>query len=54
MHFVDAGDRGPARDAFTRAVEVYTSLGAAADVARLQAKFRAYGIRPRPRAKTRR
>ena len=52
--FVGAGDRGPARDAFTRAVEVYTSLGAAADVARLQAKFRAYGIRPRPRAKTRR
>jgi tetratricopeptide (TPR) repeat protein len=41
VHFVDAGDRGPARDAFTRAAEIYTSLGAAADVARLQATFRA-------------
>ena len=52
VHFVDAGDRGQARDAFTRAVEVYTSLGAAADVARLQATFRAHGIRRRPRAKS--
>ena len=50
-HFVDADDRGQARDAFTRAVEVYTSLGAAADVARLQATFRAHGIRRRPHAK---
>ena len=39
-HFVDADDRGQARDAFTRAVEVYTALGATADVARLQATFR--------------
>ena len=53
-HFVDAGDRGQARDAFTRAVEVYTSLGAAADVARLQATFRAHGIRRGPHAKHRR
>jgi tetratricopeptide (TPR) repeat protein len=52
VNFVDAGDRGQARDAFTRAVEVYTSLGAAADVARLQATFRAQGIRRRPRAKS--
>ena len=52
MHFVDAGDRGQARDAFTRAVEAYTSLGAVADVARLQAAFRAHGIRRRPRAKS--
>jgi tetratricopeptide (TPR) repeat protein len=52
VQFVDAGDRGPARDAFTRAVEVYTSLGAIADVARLQAKFRGYGIRRRLRAKS--
>ena len=52
--FVDAGDRGQARDAFTRAVEVYTSLGAAADVARLQATFRAHGIRRGPHAKHRR
>jgi DNA-binding CsgD family transcriptional regulator len=54
VHFVDTGDRGQARDAFTRAVEVYTSLGAAADVARLQATFRAHGIRRGPHAKHRR
>jgi DNA-binding CsgD family transcriptional regulator/tetratricopeptide (TPR) repeat protein len=53
-HFVDTGDRGQARDAFTRAVEVYTSLGAAADVARLQATFRAHGIRRGSHAKHRR
>ena len=52
--FVDADDRGQAREAFTRAVEVYTSLGAAADVARLQATFRAHGIRRGPHAKHRR
>ena len=52
--FVGTGDRGPARDAFTSAVEVYTSLGAAADVARLQAVFRAHGIRRGPHAKHRR
>ena len=51
--FVVAGDRGQARAAFTRAVEVYTSLGAATDVARLQARFRAYGIRRGPRLKHR-
>ncbi len=51
--FVDAGDRGQARAAFTGAVEVYTSLGAAADVARLQATFRAHGIRRGPHAKHR-
>jgi DNA-binding CsgD family transcriptional regulator len=53
-HFVDTGDRGQARDAFTRAVEVYTSLGAAADVARVQSTFRAHGIRRGPHAKHRR
>jgi len=53
-HFVDADDRGQARMAFTSAVEVYTSLGAAADVARLQAAFRAHGIRRGPHAKHRR
>jgi len=53
-HFVDAGDRGQARGAFTRAVEVYTSLDAAADVARLQATFRAHGIRRGPHARHRR
>ena len=44
-HFIDTDDRTQARAAFTAAVDVYTSLGAAADVARLQAAFRAYGIR---------
>jgi DNA-binding CsgD family transcriptional regulator len=53
-HFVDTGDRGQARDAFTQAVEVYTGLGAAADVARVQATFRAHGIRRGPHAKHRR
>ena len=52
--FVRTGDRGQARTAFTQAVEVYTSLGAAADVARLQATFRAHGIRRGPHAKHRR
>ncbi len=51
--FVGSGDRSQARAAFTRAVEVYISLGAAADVARLQATFRAHGIRRGPRAKHR-
>ncbi len=51
--FVRTGDRGQARAAFTRAVEIYTSLGAAADVARLQAMFRAHGIRRGPRSKHR-
>ena len=47
-------DRGQARDAFTGAVEIYTTLGAAADLARLQATFRAHGIRRGPHAKHRR
>jgi DNA-binding CsgD family transcriptional regulator len=51
--FIRADDRGQARDAFTRAAEVYTSLGAAADVARLQATFRGHGIRRGPHAKHR-
>jgi DNA-binding CsgD family transcriptional regulator len=52
--FVRTGDRGQARVAFTGAVDVYTSLSAAADVARLQATFRAHGIRRGPHAKHRR
>ncbi len=52
-NFLRAGDRDQARAAFTRAVEIYTSLGAAMDVARLQAKFRAHGIRRGPHAKHR-
>jgi DNA-binding CsgD family transcriptional regulator len=51
--FIRSGDRGQARAAFTRAVEIYGSLGAAADVARLQASFRAHGIRRGPHAKHR-
>ncbi len=52
--FVNAGERGPARDAFTHAVEVYTSLGAAADLARVRATFRAHGIRRGPHGKHKR
>jgi DNA-binding CsgD family transcriptional regulator len=52
-YFVDADDRGQARAAFTQAVEVYSSLGAAWDVARLQATFRSHGIRRGPHAKHR-
>jgi len=52
--FIGTGDRGQARVAFTGAVDIYTSLSAAADVARLQATFRAHGIRRGPHAKHRR
>jgi DNA-binding CsgD family transcriptional regulator len=52
--FVARDDRDQARSAFSQAVEIYTSLGAAADVARLQARFRAHGIRRAPRTKHRR
>ena len=51
---VDSGDRDPARAAFSRAVNLYSSLGATRDVARLQARFRAHGIRRAPRVKHRR
>ncbi|HEY3733052.1 MAG TPA: LuxR C-terminal-related transcriptional regulator, partial [Streptosporangiaceae bacterium] len=51
--FIAAGDRGQARAAFTSAAEVYTSLGAAADLARLQATFRTHGIRRGPHSKHR-
>ena len=53
-HFVDDDDRGQARAAFTDAVEMYASLDASADVARLQATFRGHGIRRGPHAKHRR
>jgi DNA-binding CsgD family transcriptional regulator/tetratricopeptide (TPR) repeat protein len=53
-YFVDADDRVQARAAFTTAVEVYNVLGAAADAARLQAAFRARGIRRGPHSKHRR
>ena len=48
-----ADDRDQARAAFTRAVEIYTSLGAVTDVARLRTRFRAHGIRRAPHAKHR-
>jgi DNA-binding CsgD family transcriptional regulator/tetratricopeptide (TPR) repeat protein len=51
--FVDSGERAPARAAFTSAVDLYASLSANRDVARLQARFRAHGIRRGPRAKHR-
>ena len=51
--FLRGEDRDQARAAFIQAVEVYTSLGAAADVSRLQAVFRAHGIRRGPTAKHR-
>jgi DNA-binding CsgD family transcriptional regulator/tetratricopeptide (TPR) repeat protein len=51
--FVGSGDRSQARAAFTRAVDLYGSLGAVRDVARLQASFRAHGIRRGPRVKHR-
>ena len=51
--FVAADDRDRARAAFTRAVEIYTSLGAVTDVARLRTRFRAHGIRRAPHAKHR-
>ncbi len=51
---VDRGERDPARAAFSRAVNLYSSLGATRDVNRLQARFRAHGIRRAPRVKHRR
>jgi DNA-binding NarL/FixJ family response regulator len=51
--FLGIEDREQARATFLEAVETYTSLGAAADVARLQATFRAHGIRRGPHAKHR-
>jgi DNA-binding CsgD family transcriptional regulator len=51
--FVAVGDRDQARAAFTDAVEIYSSLGAATDATRLQAVFRAHGIRRGPHAKHR-
>jgi DNA-binding CsgD family transcriptional regulator/tetratricopeptide (TPR) repeat protein len=51
--FVGSDDRDRARSAFLGAGEIYASLGAVTDVARLQARFRAHGIRRGPRAKHR-
>jgi DNA-binding CsgD family transcriptional regulator/tetratricopeptide (TPR) repeat protein len=46
-------ERDRAREAFTRALAVYSTLGADTDVARVQARFRGYGIRRGPQAKHR-
>jgi DNA-binding CsgD family transcriptional regulator len=51
---VEADDRTAARQTFEQAVEVYEYLGAEADLNRVQAEFRAYGIRRGPHSKHRR
>ena len=51
---VEAEDRTGARHAFEQAVEVYEFLGAEADLNRVNAEFRAYGIRRGPHSKHRR
>jgi len=51
---VEADDRTGARQAFELAIEVYEFLGAEADLNRVQAEFRAYGIRRGPHSKHRR
>jgi DNA-binding CsgD family transcriptional regulator/tetratricopeptide (TPR) repeat protein len=50
---LDNGDRVLARAAFTGSVDLYASLGAVRDAGRLQARFRAQGIRRGPRVKHR-
>ncbi|HET6193466.1 MAG TPA: AAA family ATPase [Trebonia sp.] len=52
--FLRGDDRSRAREAFVQAVEAYTSIGAAADVARLRAAFRAHGIHRGPHSRHRR
>jgi DNA-binding CsgD family transcriptional regulator len=47
-------DVSTARDAFTQAYALYLALGALWDLARLQARFRGYGIRRGPRFQHRR
>ena len=51
---VRADERTAARQAFEQAVEVYEFLGAEADINRIQAEFRAHGIRRGPHSKHRR
>ncbi|GAA1035601.1 LuxR family transcriptional regulator [Virgisporangium ochraceum] len=52
--FAESGDVPAARRAFTGAYEVYSALGASWDLARIQARFRTYGIRRGPRFQHRR
>jgi DNA-binding CsgD family transcriptional regulator len=51
---VEVEDRIGARHAFEQAMEVYEFLGAEADLNRVQAEFRGYGIRRGPHSKHRR
>jgi ATP/maltotriose-dependent transcriptional regulator MalT len=51
--FLAVDDRAASRDAFGRAVDAYTALGAAADVNRVQAAFRQEGMRLGSHAKHR-
>ena len=51
---VEAEERTAARQAFEQAVDVYEFLGAEADLNRVHAEFRAYGIRRGPHSKHRR
>ena len=51
---VEADDKAAARRAFEQAVEVYESLGAEADLNRVQSEFRGHGIRRGPHSKHRR
>jgi DNA-binding CsgD family transcriptional regulator len=51
---VETEERTGARQAFEQAVEVYEFLGAEADLNRIHAEFRAYGIRRGPHSKHRR
>ncbi len=52
--FAEAGERGSARAAFTRALDLYAGFGAQWDIARVRARFRAFGIRRGPTVKHRR
>ena len=51
--FLAIDDRTASRDAFGRAVDTYNSLGATADVNRVQANFREHGMRLGSHAKHR-
>jgi DNA-binding CsgD family transcriptional regulator len=53
-YLVEVEDRTGARLAFEQAMEVYEFLGAEADLNRVQAEFRGYGIRRGPHSKHRR
>ncbi|MGH3169973.1 MAG: LuxR C-terminal-related transcriptional regulator, partial [Trebonia sp.] len=53
VEFVEADEKTQGRDAFSRSVGVYEALGAAADVQRVLAVFRGYGIRRGPHSKHR-